>query len=107
MRLSIVFSVLLLLAAACRRPEEQAAAAQKTEEPSLSVQTVEVEKKPMPEFMTVTGSLRAGEESELAADAPGKVTSTAVERGQKVKRGAVLVTLDARSTALSATSAEA
>jgi membrane fusion protein (multidrug efflux system) len=61
----------------------------------------------MPELLTVTGTLRASQESEVAADASGKVTATLVERGQAVKQGQVLIVLDARSAALSANVASA
>jgi len=61
----------------------------------------------MPEYVTLTGTLRGNQESDVAADAPGKVVQTLVERGQIVKRGQVLVTLDARGAALTANAAEA
>jgi membrane fusion protein (multidrug efflux system) len=61
----------------------------------------------MPRYLTLTGTLRAGLESELAADATGKVIATACERGQPVKRGQVLVAVDSRTSALAATAAQA
>jgi membrane fusion protein (multidrug efflux system) len=61
----------------------------------------------MPRFLTVTGTLRANEESSVAADAMGRVVQTLVERGQTVRRGQVIVTLDATNAALSETSATA
>jgi membrane fusion protein (multidrug efflux system) len=100
MRLSPVF---LLLLSACGR-KDGASAAPKADEPAISVQTAAVEKQNMPQYLTVTGIIRASAESEIAADAAGKVTSTTVERCQRVKKGDLLVTLDA---ALSANAAEA
>jgi membrane fusion protein (multidrug efflux system) len=61
----------------------------------------------MPDYVTLTGTLRGNQESDVAADAPGKVVQTLVERGQRVKKGQVLVTLDARGAALGASAAEA
>ncbi len=61
----------------------------------------------MPDYVTLTGTLRGNQESDVAADAPGKVVQTLVERGQLVKRGQVMVTLDARGATLGATAAEA
>ncbi len=61
----------------------------------------------MPDYVTLTGTLRGNQESDVAADAPGKVVQTLVERGQVVKRGQVLVTLDARGAALGASAAAA
>jgi membrane fusion protein (multidrug efflux system) len=61
----------------------------------------------MPRYLTLTGTLRAGLQSELAADATGKVVQTACERGQPVKRGQLLASIDSRTSALAATAAEA
>ncbi len=61
----------------------------------------------MPDYVTLTGTLRGNQESDVAADAPGKVIQTLVERGQMVKKGQVLVTLDARGAALGANVAAA
>jgi membrane fusion protein (multidrug efflux system) len=56
----------------------------------------------MPEYLVLTGTLRASEESDVAADASGKVTATLVERGQRVKKGDTLAVLDARGASLTA-----
>ncbi len=61
----------------------------------------------MPEYLVLTGSLRADQESNIAADASGKVLQLLVERGQAVMRGQVIATLDARSATLGATAAQA
>jgi membrane fusion protein (multidrug efflux system) len=73
----------------------------------LHVQTASVVEQPMPEYLTLTGSLRAHQQSDIAADASGKILQTLVERGQRVKRGQVIVTLDARSATLGAEAASA
>jgi membrane fusion protein, multidrug efflux system len=74
---------------------------------AIRVTTSTVAMTPMPEYLTVTGSLRADVESNLAADATGKVLQMLVERGQKVTRGQVIATLDARNASLSAAAAQA
>jgi membrane fusion protein (multidrug efflux system) len=61
----------------------------------------------MPEHLILTGTLRASQESEVAADAAGKVTATFVERGQRVKQGDTLAILDARGASISASAANA
>jgi RND family efflux transporter MFP subunit len=108
MRSLAILAALVAVAPACRKQDE-ALASQPAREASalVHVQTAPVAEKPMPEFLTVTGTLRANAESEIAADASGKVVQTLVERGQTVKRGQVIATLDARSAALSASAAEA
>ena len=61
----------------------------------------------MPEFLTLTGTLRASASSDVAADVAGKVVATFVERGQAVKKGQTIAVVDARSAALAATAAQA
>jgi membrane fusion protein (multidrug efflux system) len=102
-------SVLLTLAlvAACNRPQEGTSPASTEAASPLHVQTATVGEQPMPEYLTLTGSLRADQESEIAAEASGKVLQVLVERGQAVRAGQVIATLDARGATLSATAAQA
>jgi RND family efflux transporter MFP subunit len=98
--------LVLLVLPSCRRSDE-ASAAQVATEPAVHVQTASATEQPMPRYLTVTGSLRASLESDIAADAMGKVVQTACERGQAVKRGQVIAALDSRTSTLAATAAEA
>jgi RND family efflux transporter MFP subunit len=94
--------VLPLSVVACKKPQAEGEAqltSAGTDVP-VKVQTVAVAEKPMPEHLVLTGTLKANQESQVAADAAGKVTATFVERGQKVKRGDTLAILDARGAAL-------
>jgi membrane fusion protein (multidrug efflux system) len=96
------------LVAGCRRPEEASASQPPREaSPLVHAQTATVVERPMPQYLVLTGSLRADQESNIAADANGKVLQLLVERGQPVRRGQVIATLDARSASLSATAAQA
>ncbi|WXB18717.1 efflux RND transporter periplasmic adaptor subunit [Pendulispora albinea] len=61
----------------------------------------------MPEYLTLIGTLRANQESDIAADAAGKVVATFVERGQLVRKGDSLARLDARAAVISVSAAEA
>jgi RND family efflux transporter MFP subunit len=99
----------LLAGAGCQRgPREPAGTApEQAVSAPVKVQTTRVGEQPMPEYLTVTGSLRAHQQSDIAADANGKILQTLIERGQRVKRGQVLVTLDARSATLGAQAASA
>jgi RND family efflux transporter MFP subunit len=98
-----------VLAVGCKKPEPPAAELTSAQQavPTIQVQTTPVVEQMMPEYLTLTGSLRASQESEVAADATGKVTATFVERGQKVKQGDTLAILDARGAAITATQAAA
>ncbi|HVH42908.1 MAG TPA: efflux RND transporter periplasmic adaptor subunit [Labilithrix sp.] len=93
---------------ACKKPEGAAPqlTAAKTEVP-VKVQTAPVVEEAMPEHLVLTGTLRASQESEVAADAAGRVTATFVERGQRVKQGDTLAILDARGASISASAANA
>lgn len=97
-----------VFAQSCKKPEAGDAqlTSAKTDAP-ISVKTTSVVEKPMPEYLVLTGTLRASQESEVAADAAGKVTATFVERGQRVKQGDTLAILDARGAAINATAANA
>jgi membrane fusion protein, multidrug efflux system len=106
---SVILAIVLAATPlACHRGDDAAAAT----EPAGQLATVQapstpVTEQPMPRYLTVTGTLRANEESSVAADAMGRVVQTLVERGQRVKRGQVIVTLDATNAALSETTAVA
>jgi membrane fusion protein, multidrug efflux system len=104
---ALVLAACLLVA--CRKPESSEAELRsaKADVPPLHVETAPVTERPMPEFLVLTGTLRASQESEVAANAAGRVTATFVERGQMVKPGDTLAILDARGAAISATAANA
>lgn len=108
---ALSWALLLALAtgaAACKKPgSSEAQLTSATAEAPVKVQTVAVAERPMPEHLVLTGTLRASQESEVAADAAGKVTATFVERGARVKRGDTLAILDARGASISATAANA
>ncbi len=98
---------LLALAAGCHRAEESAAAETQVGSPPIRVETAKAVERSVPKYATLTGSLRANLESDVAADSSGKVLQVLVERGQAVVRGQVIATLDARSATLTATAAQA
>jgi membrane fusion protein (multidrug efflux system) len=103
-------SILTLLAlAACSGKDTQAAARDKAkpEEKPVQVESVVVSEQPVPKTMSVTGTLEADQRTELSANASGRVVRTFVERGDKVKAGALLAQLDARGATLTHTEAEA
>jgi membrane fusion protein, multidrug efflux system len=105
---SLALLALVLAVPACRQSDDAAAATRAHEAgASVHVSTVAAVERPMPEFLTLTGTLRANAESDVAADVSGKVIATSVERGQPVKRGQTLARVDGRSAALAATAAEA
>ena len=99
----------LLALAACQRPEDQAAAAKaaKSNQPPVKVETAPVETRKMPRYLTLTGSVLANQQSEVAANVSGRITATYVERGQKVTNGQVMAVVDSRAAGFSAAAAVA
>jgi RND family efflux transporter MFP subunit len=79
----------------------------KTELPPISVKTATVGEVEAPITLRISGTLRGLRETDLAANATGRVTSTSVERGAEVKAGQVLAQLDVRAAAISASEANA
>jgi membrane fusion protein, multidrug efflux system len=104
----IIPAIALALVSACHRVDDSSSSpAGEAIAAPIHVQTAPVSEQPMPEYLTLTGSLRASRHSDIAADASGKVLQALVERGQAVKSGQVIATLDARSATLTATAAQA
>lgn len=102
-------ALMLVLAsgnAACKRAPQKKADASAVKAP-VSVQTTLASEVEVPATLRLTGSLRGFRETDLAANAAGRVTRTDVERGATVVAGQVLAQLDIRAAALSANEARA
>lgn len=69
--------------------------------PPVQVETADVTEIDAPVVLRLTGSLRGAQETDLAANAAGRVLKTNVERGAEVKKGMVLAQLDTSAAALS------
>jgi RND family efflux transporter MFP subunit len=95
---------LSLLLSGCK---ENAANSTAAPPPPVHVETVAVREQPMPRVLMLTGNLRGQRETDLAANAAGRVLSTFVERGSEVKQGDILAKLDIRAASLSAAEAKA
>jgi len=85
------------------------AASNSTKPPAarVHVETVVAKQEDVPTEVTLTGVLAANERAELAANASGRVVQLFVEIGQRVKAGAPIAQLDARSAVFSAREARA
>jgi membrane fusion protein (multidrug efflux system) len=88
----------------CATPE---AKARSLDEGTVTVPIREVVARPVPKSLLLTGTIVASRESDLAADAAGKVVATFAERGERVKQGQPLARLDARGAALNQAEARA
>lgn len=96
-----------LLGACKGSAEATAAAAAAKEESPVNVQTEAARTIEVPRTLRLTGTLRGDRETDLAANANGRVLATSVERGEQIKPGQVLAKLDTRAAALSAADARA
>ena len=76
-------------------------------EPALDVEVQAVSARPVPKSVRLTGSLRGEVESDLAANASGRVLTVAVDVGTRVKKGDVLATIDTSLAQLVASEAGA
>jgi RND family efflux transporter MFP subunit len=102
--------VALLTVAACKKPETTEAGTTKAAMqalPAVKVETAAVQHEPMPRFLTLTGSVLADKQSEIAANVSGRVTATYVERGQPVKLGQVIAIVDSKAAGFQAAAATA
>ncbi len=104
----------LLLAAACQRASatvsvdrSRGAPAPASAPAALAVETAPVERQRMPRFLTLTGSVLADQQSEVAANVSGRIAATFVERGQPVKAGQPIAVVDSKAAGFSAQAAAA
>lgn len=108
-RVSLALIVLAL--SGCKKPDEAASAdkPQAAATPPVSVEEAPVEIKPMPRLLTLTGSVTADRQSEIAANVSGRVISTPIERGRKVQAGETIAIVDSKAAGFSvaATAAQA
>ncbi|MEY4581355.1 MAG: hypothetical protein RL701_6058 [Pseudomonadota bacterium] len=96
--------------AGCKRGNAESAAEAGATQPvvkPLNVATLPAPSRPMPRYLTLTGTLVADRESNVGANIAGKVVEMPVDRGSVVKAGAVLVVLDRRSADISSREAAA
>jgi membrane fusion protein (multidrug efflux system) len=106
--LALGTALVLFTCLGCRKPEGgEAQLTSAKADPPVKVATASVVERAMPDYLVLTGTLKASQESQVAADAAGKVTATFVERGQAVRQGDTLAILDARGASITATAANA
>src|SRR5438045_2485711 len=105
--LSSITAPLLLLAAGCKHPSAETSKGPPDSSAPIAVKQVPAREVTVPRVLMLSGSLIGTEEADVAAGAAGKVLATYVERGAVVRKGAVLVKLDARTASAQAEEAAA
>jgi len=109
----LLLTVLSLSASwsACKKPDVAPEAGAKRAEivalPPVKVETALVEHQKMPRYLTLTGSVSADRQSDIAANVSGRVTNTYVERGMPVKLGQIIAVVDSRAAGFQAVAAVA
>lgn len=100
--LLLTLMLITILSTGCTRRGED------VEHPIISgVQTETVSKKPVESFYTTSATVKSKTNSVVSAMIMGKVTSLAVQEGDEVKAGQLLLTIDARDLAQKAVGAGA
>ncbi len=100
----------LVVLSGCKKPAAAAARAPVKDAlnvPALKVKTQPVAHELMPRFLTLTGSVLADRQSEVAANVAGRITATYVERGKPVKVGDIVAVVDSKAAGFSAAAATA
>jgi membrane fusion protein, multidrug efflux system len=105
-RLPFYLVAFLPLAGACNQQQANSAEVRARPKP-IAAPTAVVGDQELPSTLLLAGTLKANQESELAANATGRVLRTMIERGSYVRVGQALAQLDVRVATLSATEAEA
>jgi membrane fusion protein, multidrug efflux system len=102
-------AVALFAVAGCKKsaPPATKPTASTPVERSVKVELGQVETQNMPKYLTLTGSVNADRQSEIAANVSGRVAATYVERGQPVKSNQVIARVDSRAAGFQAAAANA
>lgn len=90
---------------ACGGQEVPAAAAGSAE--MIAVTATPAVQQPLTRFISVSGTLTAQEDAEVAAEVAGRVVATPIERGSRVGQGAILIQISDTEVAAQAREAEA
>jgi membrane fusion protein, multidrug efflux system len=104
MNLRAPLALLLVLAlGGCKKPSEATAAdkPQPVTLPPVNVEASPVEVRSMPRLLTLTGTVTADRQSEVAANVAGRVVATPIERGRQVKAGETLAIVDSKAAGYS------
>src|SRR3954447_25990420 len=100
-----IFFALVPLFGGCNQQQASSAEMRAKQKP-IAAPTAIVAERELPSTLLLAGTLKANQESELAANASGRVLRTMVERGSYVRSGQALAQLDVRVATLSASEAE-
>jgi RND family efflux transporter MFP subunit len=95
--LSATLVAIAFAAPGCKRKQDPATP---PAAPPIAVVTDAVKSVEAPRTLRLTGTLRGERETDLAANVAGRVISTKIERGQRVKKGELIAQVDVTGAAL-------
>jgi multidrug efflux pump subunit AcrA (membrane-fusion protein) len=101
----VLFAV--LAATGCRANATSEPAADGEAAAPISVQTSRAARQPITRYVSVSGTLTAQDQAEVAAEIAGRVVSTPIERGTSVRAGGALVQIAAAEAEAQAREADA
>jgi membrane fusion protein, multidrug efflux system len=107
MRPSVSTFTLVFVALAACAPPPATSDGHPADAAPIKVETLVAKSESVPRLIALVGTLKPNAESAVAANANGQVQRALVERGTRVAKGAALVVLDNRATALTAAEAQA
>jgi membrane fusion protein, multidrug efflux system len=97
---ALALAAVLPVATGCDRSTAASSGPLDAKAKPIHVETITVATQPMPNTVLLAGSLKANQESDLAANASGRVMRTFVERGTYLAKGAQIAQLDVRMATL-------
>src|SRR5438874_2452223 len=106
-RLSIIFSVLAAFGAASCSSSDAKTKDTTAAQLAIAVTPVEATEQPIARFIRATGTLTAEEQADVAAETPGRVVASPIERGTRVSAGTELIRLSPTETEAQLREAEA
>jgi membrane fusion protein, multidrug efflux system len=107
LRVSLIASFVLVATSSlssCKKAPAETASV-KGPDP-IHVETEAITELEVPKVLRLTGTLKGNQETDLAANANGRVLTTSVERGQAINKGDIMAKVDTRALALSAAEAK-
>jgi RND family efflux transporter MFP subunit len=100
-------SFAVLLTSGCSKSASAASDTGTKSPGAVKVETLAVTARTVPRWLSLTGQLKGSRDADVAANANGRVVKTLVERGDVVKAGQPIATIDTRAAALNLAEARA
>ncbi len=99
--------LVLSLLPSCNLPSKTGPEAAASSTQPVNVQTAPVERRALPEWLNLSGSLLASRQGQIAADSSGVITRLYVDRGDRVERGAAIAEVNPDTSRIQATASRA